>query len=240
MAPRSAAACSIDVSVLRRAIVCMKCAPRCAASCAPICVAPIGSHASIGGVWMGNAKAAGVTPRIVNAAPSIVAVRPTTDSSRPKRSVHSRSEMTAVGAAPGFTSSSENERPRSSGASSVPIRSPVTNVVWSVVALPRPVRIEVPPVYPATRDTVLAAWKSVTSGTDAVPSLSPSTADSIAISRSAPRKGSGVSRTPLTTLKIDVVAPIPMASTATTSSVNAGALAKRRRECFRSVSMGES
>ena len=49
------------------------------------------------------------------------------------------------------------------------------------------------------------------------------------MSRSESGNGNGLSRTPLTTLKIAVVAPMPIASVSTVVSVNPGAFSRRRK-----------
>jgi hypothetical protein len=81
---------------------------------------------------------------------------------------------------------------------------------------------------PAMRSTLLAdARQSTRSGFD-VSSGSPRTRVRTAISREASANGSGLRRTPLTTLNIVVVPPMPTASTATTSAEKTGALRRTR------------
>ena len=62
-------------------------------------------------------------------------------------------------------------------------------------------------------------------------------------SRSGSGKGSGFSRTPLTTLKMAVLAPMPSASVTSVARVKAGVRSRRRAACRTSrirSNMGES
>jgi hypothetical protein len=174
----------------------------------------------------------------VHRTPSSVATSPTIDGRRPNRFAHVRSDRTTTGSAPFSSSLVVITRPRSGAARSIVNMSEVVTATSSETASPLPVIVTAYPEMGAIASRVFdCSRQSLMSGSDALLSSSPRTMVLIDTRREASANGSGLSSTPLTMLKMAVLAPMPTASTITTIALKPGDLMRVRSAWRRSVSM---
>jgi hypothetical protein len=135
---------------------------------------------------------------------------------------------------PGVFSLAAKARPSSGRTRSTLKSDALTSATGRRVGSPSPVRIMRPAETAATLSRVVAIFvTSVKFGPD-ITARRPSLVWYTPTSRSGCGYGSGRSRTPLTTLKMAVLAPMPSARVIAATAVNPGDFTRRRRANWRS------
>ncbi len=173
-------------------------------------------------------------------APSTSTTSPTTSGVGPKRVLRSPSPRTRTGAAPGRSSSGVKARPSCGEVRSTSKNDAVTNAAWTRCGSSGPVKLACPSRYAATPSRVrLSSAQRKCSASDVGSSSSSDNPGATCLSitsRSESGTGSGRSTTPLTTVKMAMLAPIPTARVARATRVKPGLAAARRhrrRSCIK-------
>ena len=185
-----------------------------------------------------------MTPTTVYVCSSRRIASPITCVARPNDRVHSDSLMRATFGPLAVSSSTVKARPAMGAMPSIGSRPRLVIKAASLTGSPcGGAKLTSVPITPSMAVMVrLSRWKSRKSGTDAGSRVVPvcrSVSHTIT-SRSSSTTGVARSRTPSTTLKIAVVAPIASASVRTATTVKPGRAASPRRAWRRSAGMRPS
>ncbi len=176
----------------------------------------------------GSATPGASTPTTVCGRPATVTMRPSTSGSPPNVRCQKPWASTTTPERPGRCSSVANPRPRPTGMPSMSKSPSLTLAPRTSRGSPAPSSVKTPVAYASTASKVRLPSRTVMkSGAESAVYAVPSGYSVLTTCRrSASRYGSGSRRTPCTTLKMALVAPMPSASVSTATAVKPGA---RRR-----------